>query len=193
MSNHWLVNIYRRLIHCLHLAGYGCHQYSNYQHPNSNPVVVWTDMVQLSQIEPPGKFQSTLLGLKIIILTTWTLQINFNLGEFFLLHLQVQLLRLLFLKCPLGVWTLPQSSQVLVLSDLFILGLLPCLMIQIATEHRYTFLIIPYDTYPICDNRMTGWTLSSHHSQLGWSLKVINGRRGIKETKGRPLSGQPAN
>ena len=65
--NPFLVNTYRKLIRRLHLAGYGRHQYSDYLRlrPNSNPVAVWTVMVQLCQIQPPGKLQSTLLGLKM--------------------------------------------------------------------------------------------------------------------------------
>ncbi|KAF8972292.1 hypothetical protein BDZ97DRAFT_1784071 [Flammula alnicola] len=59
------VNTYRKLIRRLHLAGYGRHQYSDYRRPNSNPVAVWMVMVQLCQIQPPGKLQSTLLSLKM--------------------------------------------------------------------------------------------------------------------------------
>jgi hypothetical protein len=32
---------------------------------NSNPVAVWITMIQLCQIKPPGKLESTLLGLKM--------------------------------------------------------------------------------------------------------------------------------
>ncbi|KAH8991654.1 hypothetical protein EDB92DRAFT_1797962 [Lactarius akahatsu] len=46
-------------------AGYVRHQYSDYRRPNSNPVAVWTDMVGLYQIQPPGELESTLSGLKM--------------------------------------------------------------------------------------------------------------------------------
>ena len=42
-------------VHHLHLAGYGRHQYSDYRHPNSNPVAVWIVMVQLCQIQPSSQ------------------------------------------------------------------------------------------------------------------------------------------
>ncbi|KAI9432866.1 hypothetical protein BJY52DRAFT_1132540, partial [Lactarius psammicola] len=53
------------LIHCLHQAGYVWHQYSNYCHQNSNLVAVWINMVLLCLIQPLGKLQLTLLGLKM--------------------------------------------------------------------------------------------------------------------------------
>lgn len=59
------MNTYRQLIRRLNLAGYGRHQYSDYRRPNSDPVAVWMVMVQLCQIQPPGKLQSTLLSLKM--------------------------------------------------------------------------------------------------------------------------------
>ena len=61
----FLVSTYRQIIRRLTQAGYVRHQYSDYRRPNSNPMVVWTDMVGLCLIQPPGKLQSTVLGLKM--------------------------------------------------------------------------------------------------------------------------------
>lgn len=61
----FLANIYNKLISLLRQAGYVRHKYSDYSRPNSNPVGVWTTMVQLAQILPPGKLNSTLIGLKM--------------------------------------------------------------------------------------------------------------------------------
>ena len=58
----FLVNMYKQLIHRLHMAGV-CHQYSDYCCPNLNPVAMWVVMVQFCLIQPPGKLQSTLHGL----------------------------------------------------------------------------------------------------------------------------------
>ncbi|KAF8273182.1 hypothetical protein EI94DRAFT_1696985 [Lactarius quietus] len=57
---------YRALLRSLRQAGFVRHQYSDYRRHNSNPVAVWTTMIFLAaQVQPPGKLQSTLLGLKM--------------------------------------------------------------------------------------------------------------------------------
>lgn len=64
-SNDFLGNTYRLLIKRLRQAGFVRQQYSNYVLVNANPVFVWNVMVQLRLIRPPGKLESTLLGLKM--------------------------------------------------------------------------------------------------------------------------------
>jgi hypothetical protein len=59
------VQTYRNLIRRLRRAGYVRHQYSDYRRPGSNPIAVWTTMMQLSVIQPPGKLESTLINLKM--------------------------------------------------------------------------------------------------------------------------------
>ncbi|KAH9045982.1 hypothetical protein EDB84DRAFT_1241695, partial [Lactarius hengduanensis] len=63
--NGFQVSTYRRPTKHLHDPGYVHHQYSDYRHPNSDPVIVWMDMVGLCRIWPPGKLESTLSGLKM--------------------------------------------------------------------------------------------------------------------------------
>ena len=47
------------------MAGFVRQQYSEYRLLNTEAVVVWNVMIQLRLIRPPGKFESTLLGLKL--------------------------------------------------------------------------------------------------------------------------------
>lgn len=61
----FLAQTYRYLTRRLRNAGYVRHQYSDYRRPGSNPVVVWTTMVQLATIQPSGKLESTMISLKM--------------------------------------------------------------------------------------------------------------------------------
>ena len=61
----FLANIYRMIKNVLFRAHFIRHQYGDYRRPNSHPVEVWIVMVSLGQIQPPGKIQSTIRGLKM--------------------------------------------------------------------------------------------------------------------------------
>jgi hypothetical protein len=74
-----LVNTYRHLIRRLRHAGYMFHQYSDYSRQNSSAVAAWTTMAQLCQIPPPGKLQSTLLGLKMHYIPVGDMDVTNNL------------------------------------------------------------------------------------------------------------------
>lgn len=50
----------------LRREGFVRHQYSDYRRPNSQSALVWILMVQLPLlVQPPGKLESTVLGLKM--------------------------------------------------------------------------------------------------------------------------------
>lgn len=56
---------YKRIIQYLNHHDFERYQYSGYRRPDSDPIEVWEIMLQLMTIEPPGKLQSTVLGLKM--------------------------------------------------------------------------------------------------------------------------------
>jgi hypothetical protein len=58
-------NTYHQLIQLLQAAGFFRLQYSNYNNPHTPAWFAWATMFGLFNIQPPGKFESTIKGLKM--------------------------------------------------------------------------------------------------------------------------------
>jgi hypothetical protein len=61
----FLGNTYRQVISMLQAAGFFGMQYSDYVNANTPAWFAWATMWNLPNIQPPGKFEWTLMGLKM--------------------------------------------------------------------------------------------------------------------------------
>jgi len=114
------------------------HHYSDYRHPNLIPVAVWTVMVQLCQIQPPGKLQSTLCSPKMHSIHHLDMDVTdqLQLGGTFSTTPAGPTPGALVAQVPAGFLNPAPVIPGAGFSDLFILDLLPWLMIQITTERK---------------------------------------------------------
>jgi hypothetical protein len=59
---------HRQLIRRLNAAGFIQSWYGDYRNPCTLPTATWTTILSLCQIDPPGKFQSTVRDLKMYLI-----------------------------------------------------------------------------------------------------------------------------